>query len=435
MPVRCCSSFGGGSPSSVAVEADGGILVTDTAAGTDPNGGTAKWGVLYRLVEEPATGQLARTTLTDFGAGPASGRGPRAVAVEADGRILVLNGNGGTSDRAVLVRIDPVTGARAILSDFGNAGQGGVGVEPRGLAIEAGGQILVIDAQAGFGGAGSAQGELVRVHPQTGADLGQQLRRGREPRSESHQRGRRGGWADPRDRRGAPEHHPARAALPDRPLERRPHDPERPQHRCEHRQGAGGRRRRGGRAILVVDKHAGALTRGMLFRVDPQTGARTILSDFNVGPNGGGDPLALAVVPHRPATLRVVDEVVNDSGGSATAGDFTVTVTGTGPSPASFAGATAPGTVVTLTAGAYSVSATGRPATTASRARTAPAPSRRGRPGRARSGTTTSPGRWSSSSTSSTTTAGARWRGTRDERVRGHPSPASFPGAGAPGTR
>ena len=150
-------SFGASSPSSVAVEGDGDILITDTDAGTDPNGGTAEWGALYRLVEDPATGQLTRTTLTDFGAGPASGRTPRAVTVEADGHILVLNGNGGTSDRALLVRIDPDTGARAILSDFGNAGQGGLGIEPRGLAIEAGGEIVVIDAQAGFGGAGSAR--------------------------------------------------------------------------------------------------------------------------------------------------------------------------------------------------------------------------------------------------------------------------------------
>jgi hypothetical protein len=38
------SSFGGSSPSAVAVGADGAILVTDTAAGTDPSGGTNEWG-------------------------------------------------------------------------------------------------------------------------------------------------------------------------------------------------------------------------------------------------------------------------------------------------------------------------------------------------------------------------------------------------------
>lgn len=57
--------------------------------------------------------------------------------------------------------------------------------------------------------------------------------------------------------------------------------------------------------------------------------------------------------------LIVIKSVVNDSGGAATAGDFTLTVTGTNPSPASFAGEASPGTTVTLDAGDYSVSETG----------------------------------------------------------------------------
>ena len=53
-------------------------------------------------------------------------------------------------------------------------------------------------------------------------------------------------------------------------------------------------------------------------------------------------------------------QVVNDNGGSAVAGDFTVTVTGGHPSPASFPGAGAPpGTRVRLDAGPYSVTASG----------------------------------------------------------------------------
>ena len=113
-------------------------------------------GALYRISRDPVTGELVRTMLTDFGVGPNTGRNPVAVAVEADGHILVLNGSGGTTgipvaNRAVLVRIDPVTGARTIVSDFGDSGQGGLGVEPRGVAVEAGGSILVIDAQAGIG--------------------------------------------------------------------------------------------------------------------------------------------------------------------------------------------------------------------------------------------------------------------------------------------
>ena len=60
-----------------------------------------------------------------------------------------------------------------------------------------------------------------------------------------------------------------------------------------------------------------------------------------------------------PGTVMVVTEVVNDNGGSAVPGDFTVSVTGGDPSPASFAGQGVPGTTVLLDAGSYSFSVTG----------------------------------------------------------------------------
>jgi hypothetical protein len=59
------------------------------------------------------------------------------------------------------------------------------------------------------------------------------------------------------------------------------------------------------------------------------------------------------------AKLIVIKHVVNDNGGTAVAGDFTMSVTGGSPSPASFPGAEA-GTEVTLTPNtAYAVSETG----------------------------------------------------------------------------
>src|SRR5207249_9799017 len=50
----------------------------------------------------------------------------------------------------------------------------------------------------------------------------------------------------------------------------------------------------------------------------------------------------------QPAHLSVIKHVVNDSGGSKTAADFSITVSGGAPSPASFVRAAAPGTQVTL---------------------------------------------------------------------------------------
>ena len=52
--------------------------------------------------------------------------------------------------------------------------------------------------------------------------------------------------------------------------------------------------------------------------------------------------------------LTVIKHVVNNDGGTKTAGDFTLTVSGTSPSPASFPGSEA-GTVVTLQPGPYAV--------------------------------------------------------------------------------
>jgi Prealbumin-like fold domain len=55
------------------------------------------------------------------------------------------------------------------------------------------------------------------------------------------------------------------------------------------------------------------------------------------------------------AHLKVIKHVINDNGGDAVAGDFTMNVTGGNPAPASFAGAESPGTDVTINPGDYSV--------------------------------------------------------------------------------
>ena len=60
-------------------------------------------------------------------------------------------------------------------------------------------------------------------------------------------------------------------------------------------------------------------------------------------------------MPPSQATLVVVNEVVNDNGGTAVASDWTTTVTGGNPAPASFQARVRPGTTVTLDAGSYDV--------------------------------------------------------------------------------
>jgi len=351
-------STGGTDPRWVAIERDGGILIVDPTAGTNDRGALIRIRIDPDCTKPPGT--CTPEVLSDFGD---SGQGdlgglPRGVAVEADGQILVMDA--GTAQLpptpARLFRIDPVTGVRAVLSDFSvgaNTGSGSaIAVEadgkilvldqtgprlyrvdpdvdpddpnhrtvvshlnvgdnpvaaPRGIAVEADGQILVIDIAAGTDG----RGLLVRVDPGNGT---------RVPVSD---------FGDM-----------AQGELGDNPQ---------------------GVALEADGSILVTDQFVGTSGAGALFRVDPLSGDRVRLSDFGDSSQGplGVNPFGVAVVPPPRSTLIVVKAVVNDNGGSAVTADWTVTVTGTNPSPATFAGAPAPGATVALDPGAYEVGATG----------------------------------------------------------------------------
>ena len=140
----------------MALEASGQILVVDLDAGTNTR------GALFRV--NPTTG--ARTVLSDFGSGSNQGVDPASVAVEASGQILVDDINAGTNSLGALFRANPTTGARTLLSDFGNSNQGPLGSGfLGGVTVEPSGQILVVDLDAGT----NTRGGLFRVNPTTGA--------------------------------------------------------------------------------------------------------------------------------------------------------------------------------------------------------------------------------------------------------------------------
>jgi hypothetical protein len=52
------------------------------------------------------------------------------------GDVLVADGNGGATLQGALFRVDPTSGQRTILSDFGNAAQGPTGNSPEGVVFE-----------------------------------------------------------------------------------------------------------------------------------------------------------------------------------------------------------------------------------------------------------------------------------------------------------
>ncbi|MEU1390663.1 MULTISPECIES: hypothetical protein [unclassified Nonomuraea] len=122
--------------------APGTILLADRdAAGAD---GHSAGGV---ILVDPQTGKQARLSFGERVAAPSS------VAIEASGTILVAR-------EGSIVRINPLMGEQAILAYSDTLGRFHVG-----LAVEDDGQILVTHT----GRRGHGRGELIRVHPDTGA--------------------------------------------------------------------------------------------------------------------------------------------------------------------------------------------------------------------------------------------------------------------------
>ena len=143
------------SPAQAAVKA-GDILVADQ------NGGTGSRGALF--VVNPKTGQ--RTILSDFG-DPAQGSLGNlwSVAVGRAGQIFVTAFlSDPPSDKSLLFRVNPRTGKRTVISDFS---QGDIrGLLYYGLAVDAEGQVIA-NLDRSEPPAFEPRYALVRVDPKT----------------------------------------------------------------------------------------------------------------------------------------------------------------------------------------------------------------------------------------------------------------------------
>ncbi|MGH8576621.1 MAG: calcium-binding protein [Gammaproteobacteria bacterium] len=71
--------------------------------------------------------------LSDFGVGVNPGIEPRGVAVESNGTLLVIDQSAGTGTLGALFRVDPVSGVRTLVSDFGSGAN--PGRDPIGVAV------------------------------------------------------------------------------------------------------------------------------------------------------------------------------------------------------------------------------------------------------------------------------------------------------------
>ncbi|QRR07564.1 SMP-30/gluconolactonase/LRE family protein [Burkholderia sp. MS455] len=139
-----------------------GILVADPLAGTNDQGA---------IFSVDSFGN--RVLVSDFGIGSNQGQYPDSMAyfpglLGLGSTVLVADGSAGTNSEGELFAVNPATGARTVLSDFGNSHQGWVDTNPQstpmGVAVSPSGQIYVLvqDLSAGGGGA------VVRVDPISG---------------------------------------------------------------------------------------------------------------------------------------------------------------------------------------------------------------------------------------------------------------------------
>lgn len=140
-----------------------GILVID------PLGGTNGQGAIFMV-----DGSGNRTTLTDFGVGTNQGVYPDSMVYDPGllgllgNTVLVADGSAGTSGQGELFSVNPSTGARSVLSDFGNSAQGWVDSNPQStpmsVTISPSGQIYVLVQELSSSGGGA----VVQVDPSTG---------------------------------------------------------------------------------------------------------------------------------------------------------------------------------------------------------------------------------------------------------------------------
>jgi hypothetical protein len=141
----------------LAIERSGKIIIGTARGGGLPD------SLIIRV--DPLSGN--RMVLSDFtntsqGTDVVDLRFSTGLTVEASGKILV-NSGGLEASRNLLLRIDPITGVRHVLSDFNNLTQGIEGSALWGLVLERTGNIIVGIGDAKIGALDATL--LVRVSP------------------------------------------------------------------------------------------------------------------------------------------------------------------------------------------------------------------------------------------------------------------------------
>jgi hypothetical protein len=148
----------GGDPSGVSIEASGAVLVADANTVGFPS------GAVFRI--DPGSGQ--RTIVSDFTDAAQGPLGDLPIDVQpgSGGELWVVDqGGGGAVGFGRLFRVDASTGARSIVSEFTNPAQGPIGFNQNDVKLGGSGGLLVMDFDSGTG----SRGALFEVDPVTGS--------------------------------------------------------------------------------------------------------------------------------------------------------------------------------------------------------------------------------------------------------------------------
>jgi hypothetical protein len=141
-------------PRGIALDDSGNILVSDISSGPGNSGAV--------ISVNPTTGQQTLVSDNAVNTGTDLFDEPMAIALEADGSILIADNTNITDD--AVIRVDPATGQQtAVSSNAINTG-GDLFSQLSGITVEANGQILVSDLDS----LSPHPGAIIRVDPTTG---------------------------------------------------------------------------------------------------------------------------------------------------------------------------------------------------------------------------------------------------------------------------
>jgi hemolysin type calcium-binding protein len=252
--VRRSTSVIQGLGVAIGLFASGSALASDLVV-TVRNAGTDNRGAIVRV--DATTG--ARTLISDLGdptQGAPLGATVSGISIDADGNFVVLDRTGGTNGRSLVFRVDAVTGQRELVSDLGDPAQGPVTANPEAVHLLPDGDYFVPEED----------------HARPGLALLYRI---------DHVTGQRTVLNDLTD----PTLGPTAVQAERGAIELVP----------------------GGFNILLTDQNAGTAGQGALFRIDPVTNIRTLLSDLGNPAQGPVQVNSEAVVLERNGNVIVVE--------------------------------------------------------------------------------------------------------------------------------